>query len=84
MKPFWGKGLVTEAAHAVVNYCFEHLNAMKIVVGCNKDNIGSENIIKKLGMIKEAEFKNHVYLHGKLCDRVEYRMLKEEWIMRKK
>jgi len=79
MKKHWGKGLVTEAAHAVVNYCFEHLNTMKIVVGCNKDNVGSENIIIKLGMIKEADFKHHVYLHGKLCDRVEYRMLKEEW-----
>ncbi len=62
-----------------MDYCFNELNAMKVFDGCNKDNVRSEKIMKKLGMVKEAEFINHVVSHGKICDRVEYGMLKEEW-----
>ena len=36
--------------------------------------------MKKCGFIKEAEFKDFVFHDGKLKDRVEYRMLKNEWI----
>jgi ribosomal-protein-alanine N-acetyltransferase len=79
LEKYWGKGIVTESSRAVLDYCFNELNAMKVIAGCNKDNLGSEKIMKKLGMVKEAEFINHVVLNGKICDRVEYRMLKEEW-----
>lgn len=79
LEKWWGKGIVTEASSQFLDYCFKELGAMKVIIGCNKDNQGSEKIIKKLGMIKEAEFIHHVVLHGKLCDRVEYRMLKSEW-----
>ena len=82
LEKYWGKGIVTEASRAVLDYCFTELNALKVVAGCNKDNIGSEKIMKKLGMVKETEFISHTVLNGKLCDRVEYRMLKEEWGIR--
>lgn len=76
---YWGKGIVTEASKAIISYAFNNLNTIKITTGCIKNNIGSEKVMKKLGMIKEAEYKSHVLLHSKLYDRVEYRLLKEEW-----
>ena len=76
---YWGKGIVTEASKAVINYAFNNLNTIKIVAGCVVDNKGSERVMQKLGMIKEAEFKNHVLLDNRFYDRVEYRFLKEEW-----
>jgi [ribosomal protein S5]-alanine N-acetyltransferase len=75
----WGKGFVTEAARAVMDYAFTSGNVIKIETGCIKENVGSERVMKKVGMIKEAEFVKHVLLHSKLYDRVEYRLLKEEW-----
>ena len=77
---YWGKGIVSEAAKEVIDYAFDKCNVIKIETGCIKDNIGSESVMKKLGMIKEAEFKKHVLLDSKLYDRVEYRLLKEEWL----
>lgn len=77
---FWGKGIVTEAAKGVISYAFNKVDVIKIETGCIKDNIGSEGVMKKLGMIKEAELKKHVLLDSKLYDRVEYRLLKEEWL----
>lgn len=76
---YWGKGIVTEASKAVICYAFNNLNTIKIEAGCVSDNKGSECVMKKLGMIKEAEFKSHVLLDNKFYDRVEYRLLKEEW-----
>jgi [ribosomal protein S5]-alanine N-acetyltransferase len=76
---YWGKGFVTETAKAVADYAFNSGNVIKIETGCVKENVGSEWVMKKVGMIKEAELVKHVLLHSKLHDRVEYRLLKEEW-----
>ncbi|SKC73948.1 GNAT family N-acetyltransferase [Maledivibacter halophilus] len=76
---FWRRGIVTEAAREVIKYGFNEAGVIKIESGCIKENIGSERVMKKVGMIKEGEFKKHMLLDGKLYDRVEYRLLKEEW-----
>lgn len=76
---YWGKGIVTEASRAVINYAFNNLGTIKIETGCLVENKGSERVMKKLGMTKEAELKKHILLNDKLYDRVEYRLLKEEW-----
>lgn len=77
---FWGNGLITEAAEAVLDFAFNNAGVLKIETGCIKANKGSEKVMQKVGMIKEADMKLHIFLHNKLFDRVEYRMLKEEWI----
>jgi [ribosomal protein S5]-alanine N-acetyltransferase len=79
---FWGKGVITEAAEAVVDFAFKDAGVFKIETGCIKDNVGSERVMQKLGMIKEAELKMHVWLNNKLFDRLEYRMLREEWLQK--
>jgi ribosomal-protein-alanine N-acetyltransferase len=76
---YWNKGYTTEALKKIIQYAFEENNVYKIKTGCIKENIGSENVMKKCGMIKEAEFKEHILHEGKLKDRVEYRLLKKEW-----
>ncbi|WP_238881500.1 GNAT family N-acetyltransferase [Clostridium sp. YIM B02551] len=76
---FWGKGFVTEAAREVINYAFSQEDIIKIETGCVTENVGSEKVMKKLGMIKEGESKQHVLLNSQLLDRVEYRLLKKEW-----
>lgn len=76
---YWSKGIVTEAARAIINYAFNNLGTIKIESGCLVENKGSEKVMKKLGMTKEAEFRKHTLLNNMLYDRVEYRLLKKEW-----
>ncbi|MCK8060646.1 MULTISPECIES: GNAT family N-acetyltransferase [unclassified Fusibacter] len=78
-KRFWGKGYVTEAAKAVVDYAFAELDTLKIETGCNAQNKGSEAVMIKLGMKREAYLKRHVLIDDIYYDRVEYGLLKEEW-----
>ncbi len=76
---FWGKGITTEAAREVIKFAFEKTHVVKIETGCIKANKASEAIMIKLGFIKEAEFKAKVWHDNQFKDRVEYRLLKEEW-----
>ncbi len=81
---FWGKGITTEAAREVIKFAFQKADVFKIETGCIKHNRASEGIMKRLGMIQEAEYKMKVWHDGALRDRVEYRLLKEEWLQLQK
>lgn len=80
---YWGKGVVTEAALAVIHFAFEEAGVIKITTGCIKDNIGSERVMQKLGMTREAYFKKHVWHDNQYKDRVEYGLLSTEWQLMK-
>ena len=75
----WGNGYVTEAALAVIDFAFSNCNVHKITTGCLKENVASERVMQKCGMMQEAEFKKHVCHEGRWKDRVEYRLLHHEW-----
>ena len=49
-KKEWGRGFATETGKASVNYGFEKLNLKEIVGRVHKDNLGSINVLEKLGM----------------------------------
>jgi ribosomal-protein-alanine N-acetyltransferase len=75
----WGKGYTTEALKEVIKFAFEKNDVYRISTGCIKENTGSEKVMIKCGMIKEAEHKEYQFHENKLKDRVEYRLLKHEW-----
>ena len=66
---FWGKGFATEATKKMIEFAFEKDNVYRISAGCLKDNIGSEKVMVKCGMIKEAEFKEHTFHENIMKDR---------------
>jgi ribosomal-protein-alanine N-acetyltransferase len=76
---YWGKGYATEALKRVMEYAFEDGGVYRISTGCVKENKGSERVMIKCGMIKEAEYKEFQLHENTLKDRVEYRLLKHEW-----
>jgi ribosomal-protein-alanine N-acetyltransferase len=76
---YWNKGYTTEALKKVLEFAFIENNVYRIRTGCLKENNFSERIMQKCGFIKEAELKDYVFHDGKLKDRVQYRMLKNEW-----
>ena len=76
----WNKGYTTEAVKRILEFAFEEDNVYRVKTGCVKENAASERVIQKNGFIKEAEYKE-IFLHdGKLKDRVEYRLLRHEWV----
>lgn len=76
---FWGKGYTTEAFGRVLEYAFSEGNVYKVSTGCLAENAGSERVMQKCGMIREAEHIDYEWHDGKMKTRREYRLLKREW-----
>lgn len=54
----WGNGFATEGARECLKYGFEKLKFNKIYSFTSKINLQSENVMKKIGMVKDMEFKH--------------------------
>jgi RimJ/RimL family protein N-acetyltransferase len=48
-KPWWGRGFATEAAGALIDYCFNEVGFERITCGHFVDNPASARVIAKLG-----------------------------------
>ena len=57
-KKFWGKGLATEAAQALVQYGFEYLHLSRLVCLIDRENEASIRVATKIGMTFEKEGKD--------------------------
>lgn len=80
---FWGQGYTSEALMAVLEYCFTADNVYRVTTGCLAENRGSERVMRKCGLIKEAEHIDYQWHDGKMKTRLEYRLLKREWLNRR-
>ena len=76
---FWGNGYTSEALKKVLEYAFTAGNVYRVTTGCLAENIGSERVMQKNGLIKEAERPDYEWHDGKMKTRLEYRLLKNEW-----
>jgi len=76
---FWGKGYTTEAFKRVLEFAFSENNVYRVSTGCLAENVGSERVMQKSGLIKEAEHVDYEWHDGKMKTRLEYRLLRSEW-----
>ena len=76
---YHNQGYITEALQEVMRFAFEDDGVFRINIGCLTENRASERVMQKCGLIKEAERKQWTWHDGRMKDRVEYRLLKDEW-----
>lgn len=76
---FWGNGYTTEALKKVLEFAFMEHDVYRVTTGCLAENVGSERVMQKCGLIKEAEHVDYEWHDGKMKTRLEYRLLKQEW-----
>lgn len=50
-RPYWGRGLATEAGQAFIQYGFKELGLTRIVAGANAANAASNRVLQKLGFL---------------------------------
>ena len=73
-----GRGYMTEALREVIRFGFEDGNVFRFSTGCFAENLASERVMQKCGFVKEAERKAIAWHDGRMKDRVEYRLLKDD------
>lgn len=52
---YWGQGLGSEAAQAILQYGFEKLNLSRLICLIDSENIASQKVAEKIGMTFEKE-----------------------------
>lgn len=78
-KDFRNKGLMTEAAKAVIQFAFDKLQLHRITIGHFSENPCSERVIQKLGFRLIGEGKEYAFKHGKWHNHKIYEMLESDW-----
>lgn len=76
---YWGRGLTTEAVQALIKFGFTHMDILRIEARCMSENIASEHVMKKNGMILEGVIRKGLFIKGKHRDLKLYSILKEEF-----
>ncbi len=63
---FHGKGIIPEAVNKLITYGFEDLKLHSIEAVIDPENLASEKVLQKCGFVKEAHFKESVFLRRTL------------------
>ena len=78
----WGKGLVSEAVEAVMDWAFEAFDLAKITATADIMNTRSWRVMEKLGMRRDGVLRSELKSDadpGTRQDMVVYSVLREEW-----
>lgn len=76
----WGKGYMTEAAKAVMDYGFEEFGLVVMSICTGPDNKRSQRVIEKCGFKFEGiQRRGYHILDGTDRDNLVYSILREEW-----
>jgi [ribosomal protein S5]-alanine N-acetyltransferase len=54
-RPYWGRGLATEAARTIRDYAIDRLGFDRLISIINPDNIPSQRVAQKIGMCHEKD-----------------------------
>ena len=81
---FWGKGIMTEAAGAVIDFLFEEVGVNRVEIVHAVKNPASGRVAKKCGLTKEGT-KREAFKSawGEFLDLSHWGILKSEWEKRK-
>ncbi|WP_349409769.1 GNAT family protein [Pseudalkalibacillus sp. SCS-8] len=77
---YQGKGIMTKATEALVDYAFHTLHLNRVEIQCGTENKKSAAIPKRLGFKKEGIIRDAEYLYDHYHDCALYSMLRKEYI----
>jgi ribosomal-protein-serine acetyltransferase len=72
---FQGRGLTTQAAQRLLDYCFQELLLHRIEIYCGLGNGKSQAVAERLGFTLEGVLKETEWLNGKFIDHALYGLI---------
>jgi len=77
-----GNGYATEAAGALLDYLFGTIGFHRVYALTSPQNVRSWHVMERLGMHREAHFRQNCFDAGRFEDEYAYAILAEEWAER--
>lgn len=79
-RDFWGRGLMREAATALLSHCFVDLGMERIEATTNPQNAAAIKLLEKLGFLRESGvLRRRQRVGTEFRDLVMYGLLRSEW-----
>jgi len=75
---FQGRGMITQAARAVISYCFSELEFNRIELRCATTNQASIAVAERLGFTREGELRQAELLDQRYVNHYIYSLLSNE------
>jgi ribosomal-protein-alanine N-acetyltransferase len=72
---FQGKGIMSEAMDAVLNYGFNAMRLHSLEANVDPANAASIKLLEKKGFLKEAHLKENVFFNGRFIDSAIYSLI---------
>lgn len=79
-KPYWGKGIMTEAGRTLVRYTFEQLKFAGLISGHFKENFRSGQVLAKLGFRYAGEGLKHCLARKAETPHVDVVLTRAQWL----
>lgn len=76
---YQGRGFATEAASCILDLAFGRADMHRVIARCDARNTGSYRLMERLGMRREAHFKEHAIFKGQWDEEFVYAVLAREW-----
>ncbi|TQF67725.1 GNAT family N-acetyltransferase [Pseudoalteromonas luteoviolacea] len=73
-----GKGYAFEATSTFVPHLFDQFELNKVIAVCAINNVSSWRLMEKLGMRREGELRDNMYLQGNYHNSFLYSILRRE------
>ena len=80
-RPYWGRGLMTDAVGAYVRYAFDELGLLRLSAHTLTFNVGSARVLEKNGFKLEGLRRKHFRKGEVLYDAFCFGLLREEVLM---
>jgi RimJ/RimL family protein N-acetyltransferase len=80
---YQGNGYATEAASQLVDLAFKTARMHRVFARCDARNHGSWRLMERLGMRREAHFREHALFKGGWDEEFIYAILQSEWQLRR-
>ena len=70
---------MTEAFHAVIDFCFKELEVLRIASYHDPNNPASGAVMRKCGLSYEGTLRQSDRNNQGICDAAHYSILRSEW-----
>ena len=77
---YWGRGIMSEAAKAVIDFLFAEVGCNRIEICHLIENPASGRVAQKCGLTREAVRREYFNKNGVFHDDVVYAILRREWL----
>lgn len=78
-RDYWGKGIASEAANAVLKFGFSEMGLNRIEALPFRHNVSSHKLLDRLGFKLEGVMRQKHLFKGTYYDQFFYGMLKDDW-----